>query len=157
MSGSKQTPGVIAPPPIIVIGVVAFGYGLGRLWPFELTGLDPTVRVCVGGGLFIMATVLAVSALAVMRSAGTPPEPWKPTIHIVSSGPFKYTRNPIYVAMLLVFTGIGMFMGSAWLLLCIPVLFLLLHFGVVVREEAYLTGRFGEEYLAYMRRVRRWF
>lgn len=91
-----------------------------------------------------------------MHRFHTPAEPWKPTVRIVRAGPFRFTRNPIYVGLLLVLAGLATLTASGWLAVSVPVLFLLLDRGVVRGEERYLTEKFGEEYVAYTRDVRRW-
>jgi protein-S-isoprenylcysteine O-methyltransferase Ste14 len=107
--------------------------------------------MCLGASL-----ALGGSALLVMHRRKTPAEPWKPTVAIVTSGPFRRTRNPIYIALLLAFAAIAVMTASGWLMLLVPVLFVLLDRGVVRGEESYLARRFGPEYLAYARCVRRW-
>jgi protein-S-isoprenylcysteine O-methyltransferase Ste14 len=153
-SGAADKAGVIAPPPLIYLGAIVAGALLERVWPWKL----PTERwgPVVGALLVVAAVVLFVPAVLALMRAGTPPEPYKPTTAIVTSGPYRFTRNPIYVSFTLVQLGIALWAGSGWILaLFVPVI-VLMHYGVIAREERYLTRKFGEEYSRYRRSVRRW-
>jgi len=99
--------------------------------------------------LIILAPTLALSALRTMQAAGTNVDPAKPALTIVRDGPFRFTRNPMYLALC--------FFLNDWItLLFVVPLALILHYGVVLREEKYLAAKFGEPYLQYKREVRRW-
>jgi protein-S-isoprenylcysteine O-methyltransferase Ste14 len=91
-----------------------------------------------------------------MRHAGTPANPYKPVSHIATEGPFRYTRNPAYLAMTMIYTGIAGLANALWAILLLPVALLVIQRGVIEREEHYLERKFGEEYLRYKARVRRW-
>ena len=106
--------------------------------------------------LIILAPTLALSALRTMKAAGTNVHPSKPTLTIVRSGPFRFTRNPMYLALCLVQIALGFFLNDWITLLFVVPLALIFHYGVVLREERYLTAKFGEPYLQYKRGVRRW-
>ena len=91
-----------------------------------------------------------------MLAAATNINPFKPTTSIVSSGPFRFTRNPFYLALTLLYVGLTLIANTWWCFaLLLPVL-LLIHFGVVAREERYLEHKFGETYRQYRARVRRY-
>jgi protein-S-isoprenylcysteine O-methyltransferase Ste14 len=151
-----DTPRILAPPPVLFFLCLLAGWGLGFLVPFHPFEIGFAVRLIAGSVLFVVAFALAVSALVIMHRHNTPAEPWKPTKRIVNTGPFRFTRNPIYVALVLVLAAIAMQTASGWLMLFVPVLFLLLDLGVIRGEERYLLAKFGEDYRAYMRQVRRW-
>jgi len=106
--------------------------------------------------LIILAPTLALSALITMKAAGTNVDPAKPALTIVRGGPFRFTRNPMYLALCLVQIALGFFLNDWVTLLFVVPLALILHYGVVLREERYLTVKFGEPYLQYKREVRRW-
>jgi protein-S-isoprenylcysteine O-methyltransferase Ste14 len=151
---SGDNPGVIAPPPLIYLGGIVVGTLLERLWRWRL----PTEAwgTVVGALLLIAAVGLFQFAVASFKHAQTSPKPHKPTTAIVTSGPFRYTRNPIYVAFTLAQVGIALSSRSGWILaLVVPVL-ALVRYGVVAREERYLERKFGDEYVSYRARVRRW-
>lgn len=157
MNASRpDTPRIIAPPPLLLVGCLLAGWGLEWLRPFEPFDLSFNLRVILGCVFYVAALGLACAAILVMHRHNTPTEPWRPTQRIVNSGPFAFTRNPIYVAFLLVMAGVAIHTASGWMMLLLPVLFLLLRNGVVLEEERYLTGKFGGDYLTYMRQVRRW-
>jgi protein-S-isoprenylcysteine O-methyltransferase Ste14 len=114
------------------------------------------VYLVCGIALMIVAPALALSALFTMRAAGTNADPAKPTLTIVRGGPFRFTRNPMYLALCLLQIALGFFLNDWITLLFVIPLFVVLHFGVVLREERYLTAKFGEPYLQLKREVRRW-
>ena len=91
-----------------------------------------------------------------MRRAKTNVEPWKPTTAILDTGIYGISRNPIYIAMALVYAGIAFLFNSFWFLPPLILVLLIIHFGVILREEKYLADKFGDEYLNYKNRVRRW-
>jgi protein-S-isoprenylcysteine O-methyltransferase Ste14 len=110
------------------------------------------------GFVFVMAgpCLLLIPALLAMKAAGTNVDPGKPALVIVRNGPYRFTRNPMYLALCLLQTSLGFFFND-WITLAFVVpLILTLHFGVILREEEYLTAKFGEPYLALKRAVRRW-
>lgn len=92
----------------------------------------------------------------IFRQQGTPVEPTLPAAALVRTGPYRFSRNPMYIALILLFTAFAILSGSISLNILIPVLVISLHFGVVLPEEYYLLNRFGDEYRDYCRNVRRW-
>jgi protein-S-isoprenylcysteine O-methyltransferase Ste14 len=109
-----------------------------------------------GGGLFGLGVALAVSAIVTIRKAGTQFDFYKPTTAIVENGPYRFTRNPIYLGMLLGRIGVAIGFDNLWVLaMLVPFYFVIRH-GVVAHEEAYLERKFGAVYRGYKSRVRRW-
>jgi protein-S-isoprenylcysteine O-methyltransferase Ste14 len=106
--------------------------------------------------LIAPAVVLALWCLLLFRWAGTAVEPWHPSTVLVTGGPYRLSRNPIYLAMAVAFAGLACAVDSLWLLALLPVLVLALDRGVIAREEPYLQRRFGAAYRDYRVRVRRW-
>ncbi len=104
----------------------------------------------------LLGVLLGGWAIKTMRDAGTSPSPREPVKALVESGPYRYTRNPIYTSFFLLYSGLAMIANSIWALLLTPVLFLVLNTQVVNREENYLLERFGSGYMEYKERVRRW-
>ena len=152
---SSDKPGVIALPPFIwlvnaVISVLVHFF-LIRLPIMNYRGC----LVC-GIVLVILAPTLAFSALITMKKAGTNVDPAKPALTIVRGGPYRFTRNPMYLALCLVQVALGFFLNDWITLLFVVPLALIFHYGVVLREERYLTAKFGEPYLQLKRQVRRW-
>ena len=91
-----------------------------------------------------------------MWQADTSSNPYKPVKHIATEGPFRYTRNPGYLSMAMIYTGIASLANALWAILLLPGALLVIQRGVIEREERYLERKFGEEYLRYKARVRRW-
>ncbi len=91
-----------------------------------------------------------------MHRAGTNVNPYKPTSGLVVNGPFRFTRNPIYLAFTLLYGGIAALVNALWAILLLPILLVIMRCGVIEREERYLEQKFGQEYLRYKERVRRW-
>ena len=109
-----------------------------------------------GWPLIAAAGFLVVWAVRTFRRAGEKPSVYEPTETIVSTGPYGATRNPMYVAMVLLYSGIALATKSAWPMLFLPAPLIFMHYGVILREERYLRQKFGDEYSRYRSRVRRW-
>lgn len=125
----------------------------GRLTNPELNSIPLLIAglVCAAAGL-----LLGISALGRFHRSGTNPEPWKPSSALVTVGVYRFTRNPMYLGMLLLHFGIALAAGGPFTAFAVVPAFLMLNFYVAAREEAYLKRRFGNAYLAYRRQVRRW-
>ncbi len=149
--------GVIAPPPLIYAGGLALGLLLQQVAPKKLLVRTPRVIALTLGSTCI-SVALTIGALSVrqMRRANTNIPPTLPTIAIVTDGPFRFTRNPIYLSLTMLYMGIALLVNSLWLALLLPVILLLMTLGVIKREESYLERKFGPPYLVYKQRVRRW-
>ncbi len=155
MSDAKDNASVLIPPPLA--WALAFLIGLGLNWLYPLPFIPGSVpRAWIGGAVVAIGVALAVWALVTFRKAGTHVEPYKPTTTVVAHGPFALTRNPIYLGMLLGQIGLAIGFDSLWALAMLVPLFLVLRYGVIAREEAYLERKFGSAYLDYKARTRRW-
>jgi protein-S-isoprenylcysteine O-methyltransferase Ste14 len=146
--------GVIAPPPLIYAAVFAVGYGLDRYYPVSLRPDDSAGWL----GWAIFAAGLGVLALggAYLNRAGTSVSPYRPTITLVTAGPYRYSRNPLYIALTLTYLGAAVVVNTVWPVMLLPGLLLVMQWAVISREERYLERRFGQEYRRYRARVRRW-
>jgi protein-S-isoprenylcysteine O-methyltransferase Ste14 len=152
---SPDNPGVAVPPPVLFGGAFIVVLVLQWAWPLRI--VREPVAVPLGLALLLFSLGIALWGRTTMHGAGTNISPLKSAIHLVVSGPYRFSRNPLYVAITLLFLGLTMLLNSWWgVILLVPVL-LILHFGVVRREEKYLEQKFGEEYTAYRTRVRRYF
>jgi protein-S-isoprenylcysteine O-methyltransferase Ste14 len=149
-----DAPGVIARPPNLVFATVLLGLALEWLRPTHLPG--GRLRSALGIALVAGGVALMAAAMRQFRAAGTHVETWRPTETIVTHGLYARTRNPIYLAMIAIYTGIALGVDSAWLLGLVVPLALVLRYGVIAREERYLERKFGEPYRAYCAAVRRW-
>jgi protein-S-isoprenylcysteine O-methyltransferase Ste14 len=154
MDELADNPGVIAFPPLIWL-VNAVSSVLVHLF-IRLPIMNYRLCLVLGIVFIILAPTLALSALVTMKAAGTNVDPAKPALAIVRDGPFRFTRNPMYLALCLLQVALGFFLNDWITLLFVAPLGLIFHYGVILREERYLTAKFGEPYLQYKREVRRW-
>jgi len=152
MAERDHGPGVKVPPPVWFLLCVGAAWGLHRLLPFTIA--PPFVEF--GIAVLLLGLGLIVAALVVMLVARTDPRPHTADQALVTHGPFRATRNPIYLGLLIVAAGVALTSGSAWAWLAVAALFGVLDRLVIAKEEAYLLTRFGKAYADYMARVRRW-
>lgn len=152
---APDTAGVVAPPPLIYAGALAVGLLAKALFPAAL--LPRPVARALGLPLLGVGLLLVLSSLRTMRRAGTDVRPHKPTSSLVVEGPYRFTRNPIYLGFTLFYCGITALANSLPSALLLPFVLVVMRRGVIEREERYLERIFGEEYLRYKTRVRRWF
>jgi protein-S-isoprenylcysteine O-methyltransferase Ste14 len=157
LTESKDAAAVRIPPPLYPLLACVAGLLLDRVLPLALGFSSPPASHWVGGGIVVGALVfLGAWAVVIFHQEGQRPEPWEPSPTLVARGPFRFTRNPMYVAMLLICLGVAVLTDSLWIVLLTPVAaWALLRFAILP-EEAYLERKFGESYLSYKRRVRRW-
>ncbi len=149
-----DNPGVVAPPPLIFAGALGTGLLVNRLRPTPF--LPRTLSKILGWPLVLGGLLLGLWGFREMRRAGTNVDPYHPTTAIVERGPYEFTRNPLYVGMALIYSGISTRANALPAALLLSVALHLVDRGVIKREERYLEGKFGEEYLRYKGRVRRW-
>jgi protein-S-isoprenylcysteine O-methyltransferase Ste14 len=144
-------------PPLLYLGCLILGLILDHVLPLSLTvpgaGL---VRWMAGGGLIIVGVTIFVAGVRNFFRAATPVPSTQPVRMLVTTGIHSLSRNPIYVGMFLIYAGIGVAALSPWILVLVLPIAIIMHYGVVVREEAYLERRFGDTYRDYKARVRRW-
>jgi protein-S-isoprenylcysteine O-methyltransferase Ste14 len=154
MHNAADVPGVLVFPPLLFGVTLALGLLLHLIYPVNLL---PVLLARIAGTLILIASVwLALSAEAAMKRAGTNVRPDRPTLALVTDGPFRFTRNPLYLAAIGIYVGIALLVDTLWpLVLLIPLLVVLAK-GVIGREERYLEAKFGETYRNYKSRVRRW-
>jgi protein-S-isoprenylcysteine O-methyltransferase Ste14 len=141
-------------PPFVYVGSIALGLVLHLLWPARL--FPPSVSTPVGAMVTVLAIGLFVSAVRTLRAADTPIPGNRPTTTIVLTGPYRFSRNPIYLAFSLFQLGLSLWVNSLALLLTLIPAVALMWFVVIPREERYLEARFPSEYLPYKASVRRW-
>lgn len=153
---SDDTPGVLAPPPLITLGLIAAGLILDSFWAIRLPSLPPPLDPLPG--IVILLAGFALSGWSVLEflHQRTNPDPYHPTTTLITSGPFRFSRNPIYVAFSLMHLGIGVWAGKLWVVATLLPAAAVFTYGVIGPEERYLERKFGETYLAYKRSVRRW-
>jgi len=131
--------------------------GLTLQWVVSLPFMPASVPAgWIGGIVFVLALALFAWAIATMTRAGSNVPTNLPTTTIVETGPYRFTRNPIYLGMFLGLVGLAIAFDSLWLLVMLVPFTLAIRYGVVAREEAYLERKFGDAYRQYRARVRRW-
>jgi protein-S-isoprenylcysteine O-methyltransferase Ste14 len=139
----------IVRPPVVYLGAVALGLVLHRARPVRL--VPRAVSKPLGGTTALVAVALFLSAARTLRAADTPVPGNRPTTTIVRTGPFRHSRNPIYLSFSLLQLGVAFWVSSLW-----PLAAALMSFVVIPREERYLERRFPSDYLPYKASVRRW-
>lgn len=148
--------GVRFPPPFVyALGVLA-GWLLDRRWRWTITESPAAWRTALAVLFALVWFALFISAASLFRRAGTSLIPYKPTSAFVVSGPYRFTRNPMYVSMTALYLAAMFALNSWWPMVFLPVVLLVIQRTVIAREERYLRQRFPEEYPAYCARVRRW-
>jgi protein-S-isoprenylcysteine O-methyltransferase Ste14 len=151
MSTQPTSSGVRIFPPAIHVAAIAIGFLLQWAAPIPMFGMriPGVLLLAIALGLIVWTAVL-------MSRAGTTPNPTRPTTALVISGPFRFTRNPMYLAWELIVVGVGLAANAPWMILmAIPAAFLTRRL-VIDKEERYLDIKFGAEYRDYKSRVRRW-
>ncbi len=149
-----DNPGVIAQPPRIFLAAMVIAFALELAFPTRfVSGL---VRLVLGAGLLGGGFWLAYAAIGQQRRAGTNIETHRPTETIVRDGLYGRSRNPIYIGLILIYLGVAVLGDSLWLLALLAPLLVVMQFGVIAREEAYLERKFGDTYRSYRASVRRW-
>ena len=145
------------PPPFVYLGFLLTGFGAERFIDLRSLGLDRALGIGFGALLFLAGTGVGLAATSRFRRAGTDVKPWRASTGIVESGPFRWTRNPMYLGMALIYAGLAVALDGPIALILLPVLIAIIQTQVIAREERYLERKFGEPYLDYKARVRRWF
>ncbi len=145
-------------PPLVPLGTLLLGIVLDSIWPLDLgVEVSATTRYWIGGTISLAAFVgLGLWPELLFRRTGQDGKPWTSTREIVDRGPFRLTRNPIYLMMILICIGFAVVLMNAWIVLLTPACGWILQRFAIVPEEAYLEQKFGDVYLAYKKRVRRW-
>jgi protein-S-isoprenylcysteine O-methyltransferase Ste14 len=154
MTARSDSPGVWFPPPLWYALAVLIGVLLDRRWPLPIGGGS---LITIAGAFFVGAWLaIAFPSIRRFRRSNTSIVPIRPAEALVLSGPYQYTRNPMYVSLAFLTIGCGLLLATWWpLALLVPTLVIVQQF-VILPEERYLRRRFGSEYDAYTRRVRRW-
>lgn len=144
----------VVPAPVIFFGLLILGFALN--WVHPLAFFPRLTTQIVGIALVILGLLVGGSGIIEMRRARTTPDPREPTTALVEKGIFRYTRNPLYLSMFVLFLGIAVALNILWSILLVPLLFFGVERGAVKPEELYLERKFGDAYLQYKRRVPRW-
>jgi protein-S-isoprenylcysteine O-methyltransferase Ste14 len=154
---ASRGPGVPFPPPLLFVAGLGASWFLGRRLDFVIDG-DGAGLAQTAIGVFLMAAGLGtmIWGIATFLRARTAIYPNQPSRQCVVTGPYRFTRNPMYVGLTVAYIGGALAMNAAWPFVFLPIVLVLLSVFVIRREEAYLRREFPEAYEAYCRRVRRW-
>jgi protein-S-isoprenylcysteine O-methyltransferase Ste14 len=155
MKPDEDSAKVTFPPPFIYLGMLLLGLLADRLLGISLP-LSQPVRFAALGMLAVLGLAIGLPAQTRFSRAGTDVKPWKTTSSIVREGAFRFTRNPMYLGMALLYLGLALGLASVSALVLLPLLLLVIQTQVIAREERYLEAKFGEEYRSYKAAVRRW-
>ena len=150
---AAQTAGVVAPPPLIYAVPLVAGLLLQQWHAFPIVSSGPTT---VLGILLVLSGLVGAPAITAFRRASTSPKPWVPSTALVTTGPYRFTRNPMYLGFTLMYLGVAVWANTLWPFLFLPLVLGAMHYGVIIREEAYMASTFGAAYEEYRNRVRRW-
>ena len=145
---------VVAIPPLYFIAGLALGLLLNQAWP--LPRIPQVVAVPAGVLCIALSLALVIGAVRVMRKARTAIDVRNPTMCIVTIGPYRRSRNPMYLSLLLLVAGICLILNALWVIVLLPAIVVVVNRLVILPEERYLEAKFGDTYLAYKRSARRW-
>jgi protein-S-isoprenylcysteine O-methyltransferase Ste14 len=151
---ANDSAGVIAPPPLVYAAGLAAGFGLEALLPSA--SISRAIRIPLGCALLVTGGTLAATFFGAFRRAGTAVDPREPSTALVTTGPYRLTRNPAYLGLALTYTGIAVVSSSLWVLAPLLPVLVVIDRGVIRREERYLERKFGDAYRSYKARTRRW-
>lgn len=154
MNEPSSLPGIVAPPPLLYVTAFSIGGALEFLFP---TSFAIHAARFAGVLVFALSAVIARWAFVTMKRQGTSANPGKESVALSVTGPFSFSRNPIYLAMTGLYIGASFLIDSWWPMLFLAPLLVIMHWGVISREERYLHSQFGEDYASYKASVRRWF
>lgn len=144
------------PPPFVYVGFLLIGVTIDRLAELGGTGASLKLRLWLAAAAIAPGAALIIAALGGFSKAKTPPEPWREVTALVTTGVYRFTRNPMYLGMAAIYLGLAFATDSIAGLSLFPVVLLAIHTRVIVREEAYMRTMFGTTYSDYCKQVRRW-
>ena len=142
-------------PPALYLVAVVLGIALHWLWALGFAR-GSSLRIALGVAVICGGVAILLSAFSVFHRIGQHPDPRKPTPTIARDGPYRFTRNPMYLGGVLIQLGIGIALGNAWIVMLLVPVALLTHYRVILPEEHYLERKFGDEYASFKASVRRW-
>jgi len=153
---TRKHPGVYIPPPLIYMAFFVLSFLPQRLYPLDDRALHESVVKAFGTLLFLICLLLSVSALRRFLLTKNTLVTIRPARSLETSGIYSLTRNPMYLSLVFLYSGLGIFIGNWWTLILLPVLIGVVQLYVINKEEQYLQDAFGQEYQSYKNTVRRW-
>ena len=152
-----SNPGVVVPPPLFFVAGLVAGWLMNRfVVALPIPGDGRGLGSLLGGGLVAVGVALTLSGFATFFRARTAIVPHRSASRLVVSGPYRFTRNPMYTGLTIAYVGASLLLGTAWPVILLPIVLLIVVRFVIQREERYLLDAFGSEYAAYCARVGRW-
>jgi protein-S-isoprenylcysteine O-methyltransferase Ste14 len=156
MAVETDSAGVRFPPPLIYLGGLLPGLAAERFVALRSFGIDWRLLAATGALLFVGGAAMMLAAAGLFRRLGTNAPPTRPTTIIVTTGPFRWTRNPMYLAMALIYAGLAISFDGPIAFALLPLVLIIIQTQVIAREERYLEAKFGDDYRRYKAEVRRW-
>jgi protein-S-isoprenylcysteine O-methyltransferase Ste14 len=156
MAVEPDSPGLRFPPPFIYLGVLLFGLAAERFATLRSFGIDWRLLAAMGAPLFVAGGAIMLAAAGLFRRLGTNIPPSQPTTLIATTGPYRWTRNPMYLGMALIYAGLAIGFDGPIAFALLPLALLVIQTQVIAREERYLAAKFGGDYRRYKAEVRRW-
>ncbi len=154
MRHDADSPHVLVLPPLLYLLGLAAGFTLHLLAPVSIVSRPLAYVLAIA--LLVAGIGLGSWARLHLKRRGTPVDPRKPTTALVTDGPYRYSRNPLYLRVTLLYLGVAFLVNDIWSLAVLPCVLVALYLAVIRREERYLEAKFGDDYRAYRTRVRRW-
>lgn len=152
----SDRPNILVLPPLVALGAAVLAIVLEWLAPLGWLPPRGSALVAIGVVILVVGVLIAVSGMRAFKQAGTNIDPRQPALKIVRDGPYRFTRNPMYLGLVLLQPGLALAFSLDWALLLTPIVWAILHWGVVLREEAYLEEKFGDPYRDLLASTRRW-
>lgn len=151
IADNHKRPATLVPPPLVYVAALWGSWELNTLAPLSFIKASGIGWILVWAGVLLL-----LWAAATMFRHKTTINPYSTVSHLVEGGPFRFSRNPIYLADSVIYFGVMLIWGFLWPLLLYPMVWAAIRFGVIKNEEAHLRARFGDTYAQYCKRVRRW-
>lgn len=148
--------GVHFPPPLIYVAGLALGIAAGRLLHLPNLSLEPDIRYLLAGSFGLIGFLVSFAGVGLFLRRRTAIIPFKPATYLVTSGIYRWTRNPMYLGLALIYAGLAILLNSLAALVLLPLVLATIQRQVIAREEAYLERAFGNEYVTYKNNVRPW-
>jgi protein-S-isoprenylcysteine O-methyltransferase Ste14 len=154
---SHDIAGVVIRPPLLYGGALLLALVIDRFLPLAIVGaaMSSWWRIAAGCALAGLGVAIAASAMRSFASVGTPVPTWQPSTALAIAGPYRWSRNPIYLGLTTIYLGVTLATDCAWALIALAPVLAIMRYGVIAREERYLERRFGAAYNEYRARVRR--
>ncbi len=156
MAVKPDSAGVRFPPPVIYLGALLLGLAAEQFVTLRSFGVDWRFLAAAGALPFVAGAAVMFAAAGLFRQLGTNIPPSRPTTLIATTGPYRWTRNPMYLGMALVYAGLAIGLDGPIAFALLPLVLIAIQTQVIAREERYLEAKFGDDYRRYKAEVRRW-